>query len=142
MDFAEIERLAAKGNPLLGRPRLEELFCYAVLRDLYHDYYAKSINPDAARQKKQEIRQAYLDAVKTRAQQEASWAQYQEFIRLGGKYLYQIREAVKARAEPLAVAELCLRLYGALCGESISSDTLIVQMKEEYCCGNKAQEAR
>ena len=127
MDFTGIERLAAKGDPLPGRPRLEELSCYMALHGLYRGYYAKSISPNAARQRKQEIRRAYLEAVETHARQAAAWAQYQEFHRLGGKYLYQIREAVKARADPLSVAELCLRLYGALCGESICTQSIFIK---------------
>ena len=132
MDFTQIERLAAKGDPLPARPPLEELFCHALLAALYRDYRSGTVDPAHAKSKKQEIKRAYLDAKQQRAQQAACWAQNQEFIRLGGKYVHEIRNAVQSRADPLAVAELCLRLYGALCGESISSDTLIEQMKEEY----------
>lgn len=142
MTFEEIELLAKNGENLPKRPQPEDWLCWKAMTDLYRRYRARQIDRDSAKAEKQEIIQHYQAAVRNHSQYSAAYAQYQEFIRLGGKYLYQIREAVKARTDPLAVAELCLRMYGALCGESISSDTLIEQIKEAYCCGNKAQGTR
>ena len=133
MTFAEIEQLAKEQEPLPTRPKPEEWLCWKCMADLYRRYRARQIDRGAARLEKQEIRRKYLDAAFSRARQEAVWAQHQEAVRLGGKYLYQIREAVKGRAEPLAVAALALKLYGALCGETLSADTLIEQMGGVSC---------
>ena len=132
MTFEEIELLAKSGEDLPKRPQPEDWLCWKAMTDLYRRYRARQIDRDSAKSEKQEIIRHYQEALRNHFQYAAVCVQYQEFIRLGGKYLYQIRETVKARADPLAVAELCLRLCGALCGESISSDTLIAQMKEGY----------
>ena len=142
MIFEEIELMAKNGKNLPKGFRPEDWLCWKAMTDLYRRYRARQIDRDSAKSEKQEIIRHYQEAIRNHIQYAAAYAQYQEFIRLGGRYVYQIREAIDTHTDLLLVAELCLRLYGALCGEKISSDTLIEQMKEEYCCGNKAQEAR
>lgn len=130
MEYEEIELAAARGNPLPPHPDLETLYCYTLLRILYHDYYQKAVDLKTARQKKQEIRQAFFHARELHARYAAAYAQYQEFIRLGGKYVQEIRAALKGHADASQVNRFCLRLYGALTGDSTASDILIERLEE------------
>lgn len=129
MEYEEIELAAARGNPLPPHPDLETLHCYTLLRILYHDYYQKAVDLKTARQKKQEIKQAFFDARELHARCAAAYAQYQEFLRLGGKYVYEIREALNRQAEAPELITLSLKLYGALTGDSTASDALIERLE-------------
>ncbi len=130
MTFEEIELLAKNGENLPKRPQPEDWLCWKVMTDLYRRYRARQIDRDSAKAEKQEIIRYYQAAVKNHSQYAAACAQYQEFIRLGGKYVYEIREALNRNADALQVNRLCLQLYGSLTGDSTASDILIERLEE------------
>lgn len=131
MTFEEIELLAKNGENLPNRLRPEDWLCWKCMTDLYRRYRARQIDRDGAKAEKQEIIRHYQAAVKNHNQYAAAYAQYQEFIRLGGKYVQEIRAAVNRQAETLQVNRLCLQLYGALTGDNTASDTLIERLEME-----------
>lgn len=131
MTFEEIEQLAKNGESLRAHPQPEEWFCWKAMSDLYRRYRARQIDRDSAKAEKQEIIRHYQAAVENHNQYAAAYAQYQEFIRLGGKYVQEIRAAVNRQAEAHELMVLSLKLYGALTGDSTASDTLIKRLEME-----------
>lgn len=131
MTFEEIELLAKNGEDLPKRPQPEDWLCWKAMTDLYRRYRARQIERDSAKAEKQEIIRHYQAAVQNHSQYTAAYAQYQEFIRLGGKYVYEIREALNRQAEAPELITLSLKLYGALTGDSTASDALIERLEME-----------
>lgn len=131
MTFEEIELLAKNGEDLPKRPQPEDWLCWKAMTDLYRRYRARQIERDSAKAEKQEIVRHYQAAVKNHSQYAAACAQYQEFIRLGGKYVYEIREALNRQAEAPELMALSLKLYGALTGDNTASDALIERLEME-----------
>lgn len=129
MTFEEIELLAKNGEDLPKRPQPEDWLCWKAMTDLYRRYRARQIERDSAKAEKQEIIRHYQAAVQNHSQYTAAYAQYQEFIRLGGKYVYEIREALNRKAEAPELMALSLKLYGALTGDNTASDALIERLE-------------
>lgn len=130
MTFEEIELLAKNRENLPKRPQPEEWFCWKAMTDLYKRYRAWEIDRDTAKAEKQEIIRYYQAAVQNHNEQRAAYAQYQEFIRLGGKYVQEIRNALGGHTDGPTIMRLALQLYGALTGDNTASDTLIKRLEE------------
>ena len=116
MSFEEIELLAKSGKDLPIRPQPEEWFCWKAMSDLYAE--------------KQEIIRYYQQAKQNHDQQKAVYARYQDNIRTGEKYNYEIKNAIWSRADALEVTRLCLKLYGALTGDDTVANAYIKKLEE------------
>ena len=130
MNFEEIEQLAKSGEGLPIRPQPEEWFCWKAMTDLYRRYRARQIDRDTAKSEKQEIIRHYQQAKQNHDQQKAVYARYQDNIRTGEKYNYEIKNALWSRADALEVTRLCLKLYGALTGDDTVANAYIKKLEE------------
>lgn len=130
MSFEEIELLAKSGKDLPIRPQPEEWFCWKAMSDLYRRYRARQIDRDGAKAEKQEIIRYYQQAKQNHDQQKAVYARYQDNIRTGEKYNYEIKNAIWSRADALEVTRLCLKLYGALTGDDTVANAYIKKLEE------------
>ena len=131
MTFEEIEQLAKNREELPKRPQPEEWFCWKAMTDLYRRYRAREIDRDTAKAEKQEIIRHYQAAVQNHSEQRAAYAQYQEFIRLGGKYVYEIKNALESHADGSTLMRFALQLYGALTGDNTLTETYIKKMEDK-----------
>ena len=130
MTFEEIEQLAKNGESLRAHPQPEEWFCWKAMSDLYRRYRARQIDRDTAKSEKQEIIRYYQQAKQNHDQQKAVYARYQDNIRTGEKYNYEIKSAIWSCAEPLEVTRLCLKLYGALTGDDTVANAYLKKLEE------------
>lgn len=130
MTFEEIELLAKNGENLPKRSQPEEWLCWKAMTDLYRRYRARQIDRDTAKSEKQEIIRYYQQAKQNHDQQKAVYARYQDNIRTGEKYNYEIKNAIWSYAEPLEVTRLCLKLYGALTGDDTVANAYLKKLEE------------
>lgn len=130
MTFEEIEQLAKNRENLPKHPQPEEWFCWKAMSDLYRRYRARQIDRDTAKSEKQEIIRYYQQAKQNHDQQKAVYAHYQDNIRTGEKYNYEIKNAIWSHAGPLEVTRLCLKLYGALTGDDTVADAYLKKLEE------------
>lgn len=130
MTFEEIELLAKNGENLPKRPRPEDWLCWQCMTDLYRRYRARQIDRDSAKAEKQEIIRHYQASKQNCDEHRAIYARYQDHIRAGERYSYEIKQAIWSRAGPLEVARLCLRLYGALTGDDTVANAYIKKLEE------------
>ena len=130
MTFEEIEQLAKNGESLRAHSPPEEWFCWKAMSDLYRRYRARQIDRDTAKSEKQEIIRHYQQAKQNHDQQKAVYARYQDNIRTGEKYNYEIKSAIWSCAEPLEVTRLCLKLYGALTGDDTVANAYLKKLEE------------
>lgn len=130
MNAQEIETLAAAGDPLPGHPSPEDWFYWYAMKSLYARYRKGEIDKDTAKAEKQEILQRYNALVYNHALYAAHSAQYQEFVRLGGKYVHEIKNALESHADAFSLMRLALGLYGALTGDNTTAETYIKKMEE------------
>lgn len=132
MTFEEIEQLAKNGEALRARSQPEEWLCWKAMSGLYRQYRARQIDRDTAKSEKQEIIRYYQQAKQNHDQQKAVYARYQDNIRTGEKYNYEIKSAIWSRAEPLEVTRLCLKLYGALTGDDTVANAYLKKLEDNH----------
>ena len=130
MNQEEIDELALKGSPIPNRSSPEDWFYWYAMKSLYARYRDKQIDRDTAKSEKQEIIRYYQQAKQNHDQQKAVYARYQDNIRTGEKYNYEIKSAIWSCAEPLEVTRLCLKLYGALTGDDTVANAYLKKLEK------------
>lgn len=130
MKFEEIELLAARKEPLPEHSRLEELHCYECMKDLYRGFYNKRLTEEEAKNRKQQIKQAFLKAQETHSRYTASLSQYQEFLKLAGRYRPEILEALKRNTEPKETMRLMVRCIADICQDKVFEKTALRLLEE------------
>jgi len=130
MKFEEIELLAARREAMPQEACLEELYCYACMKELYRGFYDKRVAEEEAKRRKQQMKQAFLKARDTHARYTALLAQDQEFLRLAGRCRPEILEALKRRAEPKETMKLMIHCISALCQDQVFEKTALALLKE------------
>ena len=125
MEFKEIEELVIEKAPLHMSGPFEETVCFLALRGLYAANFMKRITKEQVQLKKQFHHMRWLHSRYT-----ASLSQYQEFLKLAGRYRPEILEALKSRAEPKETMELMIHCISALCQDQVFGKTALRLLEE------------
>ena len=96
MNFEELEKLVIKKAPLPMSGRYEETVCFLALRGLYTSLAGKRITKEQAVKERVQLKKEFYHMCWLHDRYAAALAQYQEFLRLAGRY-GDIRRAATAR---------------------------------------------
>ncbi len=132
MRFEEIELLAVRKEPLPKYSPLEDRQCYSCMQDLYRGFYNKRINQEEAKKQKKQIKRSFLKAQETHSRYAAALAQYQEFLRLAGRYRPEILGALKRHAEPAEAMRLMADCIASLCQDKVFAQRAVKLLEKEY----------
>ena len=130
MEFKEIEELVIEKAPLHMSGPFEETVCFLALRGLYAANFMKRITKEQAIKERVQLKKQFQHMRWLHSRYTASLSQYQEFLKLAGRYRPEILEALKSRAEPKETMELMIHCISALCQDQVFGKTALRLLEE------------
>ena len=132
MKFTEIEKMVIQKEPVPLTGKYEETVCFLALRGLYTSFAGKRITKTQALKERVQLKKEFYHMCWLHDRYAASLAQYQEFLRLAGRYRPEILKALEENTEPKEVMRTMIECISSLCQDQVFLKTANKYLEKNY----------